>query len=144
MNPWPLHVMTYKYEGVVAHVCGNKDFRTGLQLHHGAHCDAPLTSHHYYSLGHGKHRRRCCSYHRIWLDLGDLGSIERRGHLVIPAHPVPSCLLPMATPSAIPPSSSPAASSVRLGQEHSSGSSPVLPLTALHSTSAPILPPSYK
>ena len=98
----------------------------------------------YYSQGNVKCRRRNCICHRIWVGPGALGHIAGRGNIAINTYPVPSCLLLTSAPPDMPPSFSPAASGVCLGQGHLSGSPPVTPLNTLHSASAPLLSPTWE
>ena len=68
--------------------------------------------------------------------MGDLGHISGRGHLAIPAHPVPSHLPLTSAPSDMPPYFSPVASGVSLGQGHPLGPTPGPTLPAGRSATA--------
>ena len=72
--------------------------------------------------------------------MGDQGHLAGRGHLAIPAHPVPSHLPLTAALSAMSLSLSPTAIDVRLGPEPPLGTPPGPPLPSGFSASA--TPPS--
>ena len=76
--------------------------------------------------------------------MGALCHIVGRGHIAIPSHPVPSCLISTSSPSAMPLSSSPVASGVLLGQGNPKGSLPVPPMIVLPSASAPLIYPPFR
>ena len=69
--------------------------------------------------------------------MGDLGHIAERGHIIIPALPLPSHLLSTTAPLARPLSSSPVAVDVCLGQPPPLWSPPGIPTPAVRSASAP-------
>ena len=73
--------------------------------------------------------------------MGSLGHISGRGHLAIPAHPVPSHLPLTAAPSEFPPSFSPAASCLHLVQGGLLGTPPGPDLIIGRYASAPLISP---
>ena len=73
-----------------AHDRGWKIFRPGPRPRQGARCDAPWQGHSTYSQGNSRWTKWHCIHRSNEVVLGH---ITGRGHLAIPAHPIPSHLL---------------------------------------------------
>ena len=120
---------------------GWKLFRPGPRPCQGARCDAMWQGHPTYSQGRGKYKSWRCSRRSHVGGLGDLDHISGRGHLNIPAHPVPSRLPWTSAPSPRPLSSLHVAVYVRIWQGTLLWYLPGPPPPAGRSASAPLSVP---